>query len=493
MIKIPSQLRYHLPFFLILVVAIFLRVYKLPILTTFGRDQGIDFLTVREMIVTRRPTLLGIKVSLADFHQGPVYLYLLLPLFMLFKLHPLAGPVTAVIIAGLTLVALYLFMAKFFGRSAAVLSSLLFAVSPELVKQGNTPLYQHFLSLTIILSFWALFIFLEAQTKFKKRGWAVILGVLVGISLELHFLAIILCLALPLFILVKDKKQWRYLPIYLAGLIIGTSPTILFEVRHQFLNTHLLWQYLGASAADTTLPDKLDKLMTWIIGAGNWFGAEQLLGGGIILVMSSLGLIGLRLTQPRAKALRQLFVITTIVTLLFQLVMTSFISHYALPVWLLLIILFPLWLTELARKNKPLAYLAAAIIIIANLSAVSSHFSQNHGYAMPAGWSLNKILAAAIVIKEDSLERQQVNVASLLDGDTRAYPLRYTLAWQQVKLEAVEKYPDSLVLYVVTKRTREQLMNSSEWEIAAFQPAVVGQEWDMGDQIKLYRLEKANF
>ena len=65
--KLRSILLFHLPFLIICLVAFFLRFHRISILTTFGRDQGIDFLTVKEMIVDHKLTLLGINVSIADF------------------------------------------------------------------------------------------------------------------------------------------------------------------------------------------------------------------------------------------------------------------------------------------------------------------------------------------------------------------------------------------------------------------------------------------
>jgi 4-amino-4-deoxy-L-arabinose transferase-like glycosyltransferase len=480
----------HLPFILILILALFVRAYKLPTLTTFGRDQGIDFLSVRQMIVTHHPTLLGIKVSLADFHQGPVYLYMLIPLFWLLGLHPIAGAVTAVAVAGLTVVALYLFLMNFFDRSTALLSCLLFAVSPELVKYGNTPLYQHFLPLAFIFCMWALLLFLEANNVFKKRIWMTVLGIVVGLSLELHFLAITLCVATPILILLKNKKDIVHLPFYLGGLLIGMSPTILFEVRHDFLNTRLLWQYLSSSSSSASYFNP-NIVMPWLTGAAAWLGAEKYILGWFVLLSGVFSVFKVKSTNLRYGMLQQLLVTLTGVTIILQLALTSFEPHYALPIWLLLIILLPLWLSMYPQPYKFIAYTFVSIIILANAVTVVTRFSQNHGYSMPVGWSLTKIISTTTLIADDVDIGSGVNVASLLDGDTRAYPLRYTLAHQGIELDSVEKYPESRVLYVVTTKNAQQLLAATEWEITSFQPAVIGQEWDLGDHIKLYRLDKS--
>ena len=145
-------LKNHYLFFLILALALFLRVYRLEYLTTFGGDQGQDFLVVRDMVLFHKWTLLGIKTSIAPFFQGPIYLYMLYPFFVLFNLQPIAGAVAAVVISTITLVLLYVTVNKYFSQKAALLSSLLFATSPGFIMYGRTPLYQHILPLFIVFS-----------------------------------------------------------------------------------------------------------------------------------------------------------------------------------------------------------------------------------------------------------------------------------------------------------------------------------------------------
>jgi uncharacterized membrane protein len=77
---------------------------------------------------------------------------MLAPLFYLLNFNPLAGAYTALIVSLFTLAVLYYVAYKFFGKLAAVFSALLFAVSPELVTYGNTPLYQHFAIVFMLLA-----------------------------------------------------------------------------------------------------------------------------------------------------------------------------------------------------------------------------------------------------------------------------------------------------------------------------------------------------
>lgn len=135
-------LKKHSLFLLIFLIGFSLRAYRLDFLTTFEHDQGIDFSTVRGMIVTHHLTLIGIKTSLAEFFQGPLYLYMLLPFFWIMNMNLLAGPVAAVTISLTTICLIYAISIKFSTVRAGNIGAALFAVSPQFIQYGNTPLYQ---------------------------------------------------------------------------------------------------------------------------------------------------------------------------------------------------------------------------------------------------------------------------------------------------------------------------------------------------------------
>ena len=80
--RLYKWLRNNWLFLCILGITVGLRAYRLETLTTFGRDQGIDFASVYDILINKNLTLIGIKTSIGDFFQGPLYLYSLVPFFI---------------------------------------------------------------------------------------------------------------------------------------------------------------------------------------------------------------------------------------------------------------------------------------------------------------------------------------------------------------------------------------------------------------------------
>src|SRR3989338_6648522 len=85
----------------IIVLGIFLRFYQLETRTNFTADGGRDYAVVRQMIQTRKPTLLGPKASVGEFFFGPLYYYLLIPVLIVGNFDPLSGAVMTALLNSL--------------------------------------------------------------------------------------------------------------------------------------------------------------------------------------------------------------------------------------------------------------------------------------------------------------------------------------------------------------------------------------------------------
>ncbi|MDD2822858.1 MAG: glycosyltransferase family 39 protein [Candidatus Daviesbacteria bacterium] len=485
MIKFIKQiLKKHYLFIIIFLIALILRLYRIDYLTTFGRDQGIDYLSIKDMIINHKLTLIGIKVSLADFFQGPVYLYLLAPLFYVMKLNPLAGAYTAVIISLFTILILYYVVFKMFNVRAANLATSFFAVSPQLVAFGNTPLYQNFTPLFILLGVWCLYqaLLVNKESSHKRYFFIFLTGIFIGIGLELHFLIITLALAVLIYIM-GTGSFIKSIIFYLFGLLISLSPTILFELKHDFLNIHLLINYFNNSK-QISLP----FLSVWGERL-NYFAIHDynyLIIAPVLLFI--LSLVKNNQFSVNSNFLKKLSLITFFIIFIFAISLSSFGTHYLLPLLMLLLIIISVYLSSL-RPSK-FINITCFIFLGLNLLITLSQLNNNHGYFMPDGWSLKKIDQVSRIIIESASIHPNYNVASLLDGDTRTYPLRFVLSLKGNAPQDYTSYPQNDYLYVVDRDDINKVINSNVWEINSMKPFNIEQAWQMDDGISLYLLAR---
>jgi 4-amino-4-deoxy-L-arabinose transferase-like glycosyltransferase len=121
----------------IIVVALVLRLYRLPELLVLGNDQGRDALVVSQMLQTRVPVTEGPIASVGTYHRGPAYYYLLAPAYALTLGHPIGGALLSVVFDVAALVMLYVLTRALAGPIAGLTAAGLWSVAPVLVEFGR--------------------------------------------------------------------------------------------------------------------------------------------------------------------------------------------------------------------------------------------------------------------------------------------------------------------------------------------------------------------
>jgi 4-amino-4-deoxy-L-arabinose transferase-like glycosyltransferase len=240
----------------ILGLAAFLRLYRIGDYMTFLGDEGRDVMVAKSMLEGQF-TLLGPRSSAGNFFMGPAYYYMITPFLWLFRLDPVGPAVMVALFSIATTWLVYSIGAKFFGRKAGLFASALYAVSPLVIT------YSHSSWNPDVLPFFSLlFLYTIYNAIAKTRPWKYFLfaGILLGISVQLHYLALLLGVIAVIYIFVAERMLhdrifiWMTIRHYLllfVGFLIGFSPFIIFEARHQFLNTRAILDFIfhGAEKA----------------------------------------------------------------------------------------------------------------------------------------------------------------------------------------------------------------------------------------------------
>lgn len=232
----------------ILFLAAFLRLHKIGEYMTFLGDEGRDVLTVYN-ILHGDLTLLGPRSSAADFFYGPVYFYFIAPFLWLFRYSPIGPAVFVALIGIATVFLVYKIGNEFFGKKAAIFAASLYAVSPIVIAYSRSSWNPNPLPFFSLLLMFVLY-----KGEAKKILWLyIVVGILLGISFQLQYLATFLALIVSAYLFVSSRYQEKKIDIrrllkkYLllfTGFIIGWSLFLAFEVRHGFPNTKTLLQFI---------------------------------------------------------------------------------------------------------------------------------------------------------------------------------------------------------------------------------------------------------
>lgn len=259
--RMPS-IKSNLEFFAILSIilaAAFLRLYRISDYMTFLGDEGRDVL-IAKGILEGHFTLLGPRASAGDFFTGPLYYYLMSPFLWFFHLDPVGPAIMIAIIGILTVFLIYKVTKEFFGTKAALVASTLYAVSPLVIAYSRSSWNPNPMPFVSLLTLYLAYKAIENPTWKKFLG----VGFLLGIALELHYIAVFLILIAGAFILFGSLHKGRkvksllssYAQVFL-GFLIGMSPFLAFEARHGFPNTRTIFNFVFSTTFHSSYGDNI--------------------------------------------------------------------------------------------------------------------------------------------------------------------------------------------------------------------------------------------
>lgn len=503
--KFLNWLKNNWPLVLVVIIGGILRFYRLQDLATFGGDQGVDYQNVAKMIVEKRLSLLG-PVTHVGIFLGPLYYYLLIPFFLIFKFDSVAAPVMFALFGTATVGLVYI-LAKLLLRpdlarqglafvdTFAFLTALLYAVSPVILESSRAPSQPHLIPFFVTLLLISIIRIVKKNSKWWD--WAVI-GICLGSLIQLHFLTFpiyifFIIIMLKLFTSIKLKRNFIMLTAYcLLFTFLLLSPWFLFELRHQFFITNQITTYLQSGEVGFRPVAYLERVLDLI-----WFSFDRLVGQGNQFVTTSAIVLGLSgfmsiKVRPWLRSRSDLLIPTRIIVFYFfinilgiSLYLFPLSNHYISALYPVIILFVSIGIARIL--SRLLAFIAFILFII----FISSHnnLNSNHGYTMPEWVNTSFINKAADIISRDFKNRSGTyNVVNTLDGDTRAHPYRYVLTYKKnIAPLGVERYSESDHLYIISGNSINELLDDKRWELLSFPVGNIEELGTIGGDVKMYR------
>ena len=203
----------------------------------FGFDQGKQWLGAKALIVDHKIPLIGDEVGGArGFFQGPGWIYLLSVFYVLFNGNPYGG-IFLMFISGITTVGLGVWLfGKAIGRLEGAMIGLFLAISPILIESSRFTWPPHIIPpLTVIILYclWRvledkflylpiLFFFVSCMAHFE-------------IATAGTFSIALLVFLIPFAFFKKIPLKWLLLTA--VAWCLPFTPLVIFDIRHQFINT----------------------------------------------------------------------------------------------------------------------------------------------------------------------------------------------------------------------------------------------------------------
>ncbi len=333
-------------------------------------DQGAYYQAVKDIVVNKHPTLIGMEVGgIGGFFQGPGFYYLLIIPFVLFGGNPNGGMVLMFIMGILTILLVPILFKNSLGERTSLLIALFIAASVGVVYQSRF-IWPPFLIAPVAVLF-LYFVFLAYRGKSVGLPLAAF-----TLGLMSHFeIATAVTFGASTFLtllLVRPKGIFR-LKTTLASvflLIVTQLPLILFDLRHDFLNVRGIIRFATYSSGELqySFANHLDVFKDALLSVSG-----ELWIVGVLSLISAVGLIQLfkdKKTESELKKFVLFLVLNPLILFVLMLPLKSMLwAWWFLELPIIFCFIAGISFAYLSRQRKQRILVIVALLLFLTMFA----------------------------------------------------------------------------------------------------------------------------
>lgn len=361
--SIKYMKRFPLILILIILVCIFFRTYQLVERFEFAHDGDLYSWIVKDIVVNRHSRLIGQLTSAPGIFIGSFFYYLLVPFFLLTNMDPIGVTILGVIVGVLTIISYYFVLGKLFNRTTGIIASFLHAVLIPAIG------FDRWIVPTIPTKLWAIW-YLYTLIMMIRGNFSVlpVLGILIGLIWQVHIALFPTLLAVPIALSLSRKlPNPKQILLFLSGLVITSTPFILFEVRHNFLQTmNLITNFTSPHSGEIGLPKLIAILKMIAKNTNSLFFSPQSLPKNLILpfllTIFAVALLPIKYKLLKFKESLVLFTWVLGVILSFSFSRTPISEYYFANLEVIFLTIVSLVLTLYIKSFKPGLYFVIFIL-----------------------------------------------------------------------------------------------------------------------------------
>jgi hypothetical protein len=364
---IKNRLFFYITIVIIGVFAVYFRTHLLEGKLTFEWDQARDYEAVASMLRTGEPPLLGpiVRGDAGGFYLGPLYYYLITPVYVLSGGNPVSLAVVSIGADVLTIILLALLFSPILGRVGVVAAGILWAGSPLLIGNSYTAWNVTLIPLWTMLY---LYYHLRLTQKYRFRDlWVFVFLSSLTTNIHLSLIPVIGIFLLYHYKLFFGRSLKEYLSLALAA-ILPVITLIIHDLTHGFENTILLKRFLFGTASRGASLIEIAGLVIDKYG----YTLGRLLTGEPYTLLGWVALFILLFVAYRTKQARSLAVGGSLVigSILFSLLIyrdTDFAEYYFTATFIPFVLFFGLFFKQIFKSSKFLGITLFLALIIFSL------------------------------------------------------------------------------------------------------------------------------
>jgi len=471
-------------FVLVLIaIGVFLRTYRLTEFVTFLGDQGRDAIIIKRIITFEHFPAIGPTSSVGGVFLGPFYYYLMAPFLALFHLDPIGLAYGSVFFSIIGFIAAYFVVRKELDKPTAIFFSIFTIFSYILVESARFSWNPNLLPFFSFFTLYFAYKFVAA----KKNIYALLTGVFLSFSIQLHYLSLLLFVPIICFFIINHQNKKKSIISQIPSLmgafvsfVFFSAPLIIFDLKHDFLNTKSFikiftdQKVVAYSSPLNRLLETNSSFLSYVFN----FKINIIIA---IVILIGVGFYFYKNSFFKRNIFLQLHFLNFISFILFFSLFNSFrLPHYYMQIYLSFFLILAYMLT---RINKTIWLKIVSLFILiffVFFNAKKYPFNAKEGNFQI--WRA-KIIAQSIIDRDPQLPYQIVPIPfTEMDGHIRYFLeiLGKTPLSEESSLQPKE-------LYVLCYEKECTVRNHPQWQIAAFKNKEVEKTWKI-DRVKIYKL-----
>ena len=484
--------RFLYPLLVILLMAAFVRLYRINDYMHFLGDEGRDALVIKKMVIDYDPTFIGPITSVGNIYLGPIYYYFMTPFMILFGMDPVGPAVMIALLSLGTIFLIYKISYDYFDQKTAIIASLLYALSPFIINYSRfswNPNAVPFFGLLIIYGL--LKVIVDKQNK-----WMWVIGLSFGVVVQLHYICLMFGPIIGLTLLLYRKLSLKNIGILILSFVVPLVPYIAFEVHNQFPNATTAFRFItksgeastfGLNRVGLTIGDLTERAF-WrlvVIGSSQVSRITILLVIGVLLYQFIKG----QLVKNTALCIILFWYLVSI--MIFGIYQGAIYDYYMVQFFAFPALIIGITFSYLFNKNA-----FGKLLVVGLLGVIFGYQLINS----PLLKEPNRLLA---LTKErakfisDQVGDDSYNFA-LITGSNSDHAYRYFLElWGKTPVPILnpDLDPDRETvtnqLFIICETEECKPLGHPLWEVAGFGMADISAEWDIAGTkiIKLVPLE----
>ncbi len=221
--------------FILMLILVFLLSSRMIISGNFFllADQGRDFSLTKSIVVDHKLTLIGTHSGLGGIFHGPLWLYLLAPVFILGHGDPIYFAYFYILIAEITVISAFIVGKKLYGEKIALIFAFLVGTSPVIGSYVPNTIGVNLMPLLYIFVVYFLILYIRGNNKSF-----IFLSFLTGLAFQFETasaIALVPIIFFTYFYHFKNVKNFKLIFLSLFAFGLSIANFIFFDLRHQFI------------------------------------------------------------------------------------------------------------------------------------------------------------------------------------------------------------------------------------------------------------------